>query len=537
VTLVPTPGFVPTVAVAIVATGRLERCVAMVGGAAQGGVPCWEPAWSPKFNKWFYTDRHQGRSSLNKPANCNFELPRDFPPHAGGRLPPSRSPLLQDLPPGWESEWPLRCQRSWYLNRATQQNSWEKPGVALLQDTSGAGTIGNHRNPDNGAPVSASTAPMAGMAGGLPENHHLQKSGGGKHVAAAAAEKPLHHEYGGSFLPATGPALGTGERHCHRLQACVDVAEAMGLGYQLDERFHRCFCEECVRARGDHRSYQRGDFPYIVPFGWCKLALRISDEQKTRMATWVPAFHGTKLERILQILQPPDGGQPRLLFPGDLRADGGDHRVGKGHIEKGFNRTNAHAHVKEYFDPATMIFASPSIRYSEHLAYVPEDGERVTTHEHNELRVKVAIDVRFSPGQPGQPSFGIGQQTVGAAQRLCPVLPNTCLEYYTNRQQTHFISAVMLRIVTHGPLHMKAPNTDIVDVAPLPPVGYIEPPRYKSARPSGEEDERWWNCRTQREEEVRRHFDQDQEFAHILPKALRLCMFNAGFSLCLRQIR
>jgi len=52
-----------------------------------------------------------------------------------------------------------------------------------------------------------------------------------------------------------------------------------------------------------------GRGPYIVPFGWCKLALRISDEPKTHMATWAPAFHGTKLARILQILRPPDGGR------------------------------------------------------------------------------------------------------------------------------------------------------------------------------------------------------------------------------------
>jgi len=220
-----------------------------------------------------------------------------------------------------------------------------------------------------------------------------------------------------------------------------------------------------------------GRGPYIVPFGWCKLALRISDEPKTHMATWAPAFHGTKLARILQILRPPDGGQPRLLFPGDLHTDGGRHRVVKGHIEKGFNRTNAHANVTEYFDPTDMIFASPSIHYSEHSAYVPQDGERVITREHGELRLKLALDVRFSAGQPGQLSFGIGQQTVHAVDRLCPVLPNSCLEYYTNRQQTHFISAVMLRIAAPHPFCMNVPRIGIVEAAPLPPVGYMESPR------------------------------------------------------------
>jgi len=32
------------------------------------------------------------------------------------------------------------------------------------------------------------------------------------------------------------------------------VAEAIGLGNRLDERFHRCFCEECVWARAVHSS-------------------------------------------------------------------------------------------------------------------------------------------------------------------------------------------------------------------------------------------------------------------------------------------
>jgi len=327
-----------------------------------------------------------------------------------------------------------------------------------------------------------------------------------KDEAASIDAPPERMKLGAARIVAPPPSTML-EVRCHRLQACVDVAIAMGLEARLDDRFHMCFCQDCVQARGDRSCYQRGQFPYILPFGWCKLALRISDEQKGRMSTWAPAFHGTKMDRILPILQPPDGGQPRLLFPGDRRADGGGHGVLKGHIKKGFNRTNAHANAKEYFDPPKLIFASPSIRYSEHPAYIPQNGERITVPKHGELHVKFALDVRFSPGQPGQPGFGVGQETVGAKQRLCPMLPNSCLEYYTSRQQTHIITAVMLRIVTDGPLCMQVLTSKMDEEAVLPPIGHVEPPQHEPAPDLGQRDE----------QHIREEYEQkmkDQNYEH-----------------------
>jgi hypothetical protein len=166
--------------------------------------------------------------------------------------------------------------------------------------------------------------------------------------------------------------------------------------------------------------------------------------QISRLEKWVAAYHGTQLEALRSILNPPSGGQPELLFPGDRLANG--HRLGvrEGHLAAGFKRFNQHSGKDEWFDPTDKVFLSPSMRYVELPCYCVEGGEVTDLGGGRQTSVQVALLASCDPA-----TFGIGPQTVfphDDAPRICPDFPNSCLEFYTNRRQTIVVVAVLVRL-------------------------------------------------------------------------------------------
>eukprot|EP00935_MAST-01C_sp_MAST-1C-sp1_P000108 g108.t1 len=263
---------------------------------------------------------------------------------------------------------------------------------------------------------------------------------------------------------------------CPNLDRCRQVSEAMGL---LGEEMHvpeydRCFCAACSTARGEvNKLYTRGEYPYVLPSGWCRLALPLTARQialtrgSPSQQPHAPAFHATSLEATKKILAPADGF-PQLLQPNDELADGTVLRVRPGHISEPQRRTNQHTKQTETFDPTRMIFCSPSIRYCERTAYMRTT--KVNVPDLGEVHVQLALSVRLKEG-----TFGIGQQTVNhkLTRRICEVVPNECLEYYTSRRQIHFIDGLLIRIV-NGPLATPIPQRDRT-ASQRPPRGIHQP--------------------------------------------------------------
>eukprot|EP01084_Bolivina_argentea_P231362 390202_1 len=205
-----------------------------------------------------------------------------------------------------------------------------------------------------------------------------------------------------------------------------------------DPNGDKCFCLKCHTLRNDKIIYQRGQPPqkYALPIEWVRFGLTTNQTvcaMNNVWDGWHVAFHGTTKEIIPQIFQ---SGQ--LLKPGDITISGKQLGIREGHIRKPFERYNKYTKNKEIFDP-NQIYLSPSIKYSGEYAkwsYCshPEDKSRT-------IKVQYAFQARIRPG-----SYGIGQETVGAAQSIDSHFSNNSLEWYTKENVAIVLHGLLVRI-------------------------------------------------------------------------------------------
>eukprot|EP01062_Namystynia_karyoxenos_P049473 TRINITY_DN378_c0_g2_i1.p1 TRINITY_DN378_c0_g2~~TRINITY_DN378_c0_g2_i1.p1 ORF type:complete len:402 (+),score=59.63 TRINITY_DN378_c0_g2_i1:163-1206(+) len=258
---------------------------------------------------------------------------------------------------------------------------------------------------------------------------------------------------------------------CENLQTCRAIAHHVLGGLAcLDPQHDRCFCVACTDRRGERdETYTRGAYPYVLPSGCVKLGVKVMPGNEGNMRglySWAPCFHASSLSAVKEILESPDH-TPRFVPPGTFMYDGRRVGIRKGSIQKPFVRWNMHAKQEEFFDPEQCFF-SPSMRMCESGCYTRL--EEVQVHPLlAKVKIQVALQVWLMPD-----TFGIGQQTTTrSTERICPVIPNECLEYYTKRSGTHFISGVIIRIRDSGRLSMAVPERGVV--WQRPPVGVVEP--------------------------------------------------------------
>ena len=153
------------------------------------------------------------------------------------------------------------------------------------------------------------------------------------------------------------------------------------LNHLVDE-VDRCFCRGC---HTDSAVYERGGSDYILPLGWCRIGVKTCKSaalEQIAFKNWHTCYHGTSPDHLYDILC---CGQ--LLKPGSTTPRGGKIPVRDGHIQRGFKRTNSHSGKSEFFDPPSLIFFSPSIRYCDYgRAYMTE-------HSFNGYRYRFALQV------------------------------------------------------------------------------------------------------------------------------------------------
>ena len=195
------------------------------------------------------------------------------------------------------------------------------------------------------------------------------------------------------------------------------------------DRHGICWCKACHRSRGDKDVYTRGSETYAIPVGWGRIALPGGGAQAVALDAfkkWNVAFHGTTAESLQSIL-----GTGRLVKPGDRVAALEGKAVGiRGdtkRIRKPFERTNAKSGIVELFDP-NQIFLSPTIHYSELPQYAKKS--EWTDLFGDIYDAQLAFQVRIRPG-----TYGVGQQTVGAVDRIDPHFSNNEVEWYTTGEE------------------------------------------------------------------------------------------------------
>ena len=212
----------------------------------------------------------------------------------------------------------------------------------------------------------------------------------------------------------------------------------------FDPSGDQCFCAECHAARGDAARYNRGNppRPYLLPVGWTRFGLSVPEGMMVAnrvMDDWHISYHAAPAASIKAILEA--GG--RMIRAGDYRADGVQLSVGSGHITRAFPRENAFTRQRELFDPTKQFFSSPSIKYCE----LPSYSKPVSFLGPNNRMFCMRFVFQLCQ-RPG--SYGIGQETVGAAQQLDSKIENNQLEYYTEQVINVVITGICIEIHETG---------------------------------------------------------------------------------------
>eukprot|EP00918_Siedleckia_nematoides_P046064 GHVU01100965.1.p1 GENE.GHVU01100965.1~~GHVU01100965.1.p1 ORF type:complete len:595 (+),score=62.21 GHVU01100965.1:302-2086(+) len=223
-----------------------------------------------------------------------------------------------------------------------------------------------------------------------------------------------------AHLPDQGAAvMERGRFQCPYMNIChiflrmldIDDGGASLLDQYLDPDFHRCFCTDCMNARQDKLTYDRGTPPktHALPVGWAKFALKVPPRAVPwqMFQDWHMAFHGTTTDKLQSILQT---GQLRM----------------KGDIEHGSRGRDVE-----------VFHVSPSILYAK-LDSVPANFRY---DKSSTSMGRVALQVRIGPN-----SYKVQQERHKSDKKIDPHFHNTELEWATTRQDDVIIVGILIRV-------------------------------------------------------------------------------------------
>ncbi|CAF1285760.1 unnamed protein product [Didymodactylos carnosus] len=176
----------------------------------------------------------------------------------------------------------------------------------------------------------------------------------------------------------------------------------------LDPFADRCFCAACEPQRIWTRSGEK----YALPIGYYRYGIAIRrdfDDKRVNIENWPVAYHGTKVNCVVSIIR-----HRRIMFPGDILDDGTKlvQRLGQIH---------ARAVAPE---GGSVIYISPTIRYSQHEIYAPSIPFK-------SYYVKLVLQCRVKPN-----SFGKFPETLAAGStEFDPEFKNNEIEWVTADRQ------------------------------------------------------------------------------------------------------
>jgi hypothetical protein len=177
----------------------------------------------------------------------------------------------------------------------------------------------------------------------------------------------------------------------------------------------RCYCSECY-SENKPDSYLIVNSPYVIPRGWVRFGLHIDDvkaEVENIWKTWHNTYHGTDIQSALSIIS-----HGQFLLSGDTCENGRQLNGG-----------------------CPYLYTSPTIKYSARHAYAKPRNFVDSNGEH--FTAKIVLQCKQKPG-----TYKI-QGATGRAKRegkLCNVIPNDQIEYYTDIRASVIPYGVMVRL-------------------------------------------------------------------------------------------
>ena len=154
---------------------------------------------------------------------------------------------------------------------------------------------------------------------------------------------------------------------CAFHRTCWGVLEGVGIPRaHFDHYWDRCFCENCMAARGDEPVYhnaQHGPEPYVLPKGYAKFGLNIDKARAKARGFWTEwsnCYHGTRHAALKDVVE-----CGYLLVPGNTNHKG---RVLCPPLHRHDDDDREPPPEGKQQDQA-QIFTSPSIAYVSHKTY------------------------------------------------------------------------------------------------------------------------------------------------------------------------
>ncbi|UJR29234.1 hypothetical protein I4U23_010448 [Adineta vaga] len=195
---------------------------------------------------------------------------------------------------------------------------------------------------------------------------------------------------------------------CGYFFLCLEYMLTLGISKKLFNRQqNRCYCKNCYSVTS--RDFlTAGNSKYVIPRGWVRFGLYV-DEAQAKVENiwdkWIVSYHGTSPKAAKSIIE-----HHQFLIPGDQTISGDRIGIGDGHIPDKFE-----------------VYTSPTIAYSGCDVYSNAVPFRSTSGK--VYKAKSVIQCRQQPQ-----TYKIQSETIGADKkniRLCPVIPNSEIEYFT----------------------------------------------------------------------------------------------------------
>jgi hypothetical protein len=187
----------------------------------------------------------------------------------------------------------------------------------------------------------------------------------------------------------------------------------------FDDSNDRCYCSRCYKDSWND-VIPAGDSKYVIPRGWVRLGLvvdPVTAKKHDIWNKWIVTYHGTSKVAAESIIT-----HRHFCMPGDVLIDGTKLAIRPGHI------------------PGQIyIYTSPTIAYSSSPVYSPVYNFHSTENNSN-YEAQIVLHCRQMPT-----TFQIGPETIGAKEQICPHVPNSQMEYYTDRRATLVAYGLLVR--------------------------------------------------------------------------------------------
>ena len=217
------------------------------------------------------------------------------------------------------------------------------------------------------------------------------------------------------------PPSQTTFQPCPYFATCLEFLLTLDIPKRLFNRKHnRCFCERCY-STSKPDFFTQGRWKCVIPRGWVRFGLYIDEAQakvEDIWEKWIVTYHGTFPAVAKSIIQ-----HHQFLLPGDHSIDGDRISIREGHIP-GKNH----------------IYTSPAIAYSANEIYAHPKQYR--SRYGRLCRAKTVLQCRQDPS-----TLKIQGETIGAREkRLCPIIPNSEIEYFTEVRASIIPFGLLIRV-------------------------------------------------------------------------------------------